>query len=205
MLEQIIARFKEGTPVVLTPEEEMAVLEWVINNRTFLGAGTTRATYEFMDKYVVKVAISIEGKHQHSVERNFYLEHWDKGLFATLFAYGKTVHIAEKLSDLDCVDDEDTFMELVEDLNYATDYDGGDNEQVGWSNLFNRWVAYDYGYSNEYSHWDLVGNMDSWSYRLDVLEMAYGIVEQDIDFYDSEYLDHYSGEDEEYQEEEYDE
>jgi hypothetical protein len=47
--------------------------------------------------------------------------------------------------------------------------------------------------------------MDSWSYSLDVLEMAYGIVEQDIDFYDSEYLDHYSGEDEEYQEEEYDE
>jgi hypothetical protein len=46
--------------------------------------------------------------------------------------------------------------------------------------------------------------MDSWAYRLDVLEMAYGIVEQDIDLYDSDYLDHYSGE-EDYQEEEYDE
>ena len=96
-------------------------------------------------------------------------------------------------------------MELVEDLNYATDYDGGDNEQVGWSSIFGRWVAYDYGYSNEYSHWDLVGNMDSWAYRLDIPAMAYEMVEQDIDFYDSDYLEHYSGNEEEYQEEEYDE
>lgn len=190
MLEKIIARFKEGTPVVLTRDEELEVLEWVKEHGQRLGAGSSRATYTFMDKYVVKIALSDEGALQHKIEREFYADFWYKGILATLFAYGKTINIAERLTKIDCLADEneELFIELVEELNYATEYDGGDNEQIGYSTLYNRWVAYDYGYNDNYWPADLVGNMNYWVFVLDIVGLAIKSVKNDMSFYSYETL-----------------
>lgn len=175
----IIAQFKEGQVLELTPEMELQILRYIKDNGEYLGAGTSRAVYEFMNSYVVKVGLSVEGQLQNKVERDFYHDHWETNLFATLYATGKFINIAEKLTRVEQCDDEDVFCDTVSELNYVTDYDGGDNEQIGYSAARGVWVAYDYGYSTEYSHCDLVGCMDEWVYELDVIDLAIQGIEED--------------------------
>ena len=186
-MENITALFKEGTILQLTKEQELAILRHVQDNEEYLGCGTSRAVYTFMGKYVVKIGLSDEGRLQNDVERDFYERHWMSDLFATLYAAGTLINIAEQLVDLENCD-EDTFIETVEALNDVTDYDGGDNEQIGYSEYRETWVAYDYGYSNDHSHRDLVGNMDEWTYDLDVVDLAIRSLEEDH-FYDYHELD----------------
>lgn len=171
-MERLIEMFKEGNPIKLTKEQEIEILRYVWEHEQFIGSGTTRAVFTFKDKYVVKIGISEEGVLQNEVERSFYKAHWGTGLFATLYATGMFVNIAERLVSNDECEDEDTFCEVVEALNDVTDYDGGDNEQIGWSKERECWVAYDYGYDSEHDHSALVGNMDEWSYVLEIPPLA---------------------------------
>lgn len=177
-MEGIIALFETGRVVELTKEQELAILRHVVENEEYLGCGTSRAVYSFMDKYVVKIGLSEEGRLQNDVERDFYHRHWLTDLFATLYATGTLINVAERLVDLEQCDEE-TFIEVVEELNDVTDYDGGDNEQIGYSQERGLWVAYDYGYSSDYSNCDLVGNMDEWTYDLEIAELVIESLETD--------------------------
>lgn len=178
-IQHILERFKSGLVLSLTEEEERAILEYANHHGKFLGAGSSRAVFSLGEDYVVKVAISDEGLLQHSVEREFYVELAEYDLFADLYATGRTVNICERLTRLDELEDvnESLFIDTVSELNDITDYDGGDNEQIGFSPKRGKWVAYDYGYNNDYCHEELVGCMDEWVYCCNVLEIALKVLE----------------------------
>lgn len=188
-IQHILERFKSGLVLSLTKEEERAILEYTLHHGTFLGAGSSRAVYSLGKDYVVKVAISDEGLLQHSVEREFYAELAKYDLFADLYATGCTVNICERLTRLDELEDanESLFIDIVSELNDITDYDGGDNEQIGFSPKRGKWVAYDYGYNNSYCHEELVGCMYEWVDCCDVVEIALEVLESGQAF-DSETL-----------------
>lgn len=173
-IQHILERFESGSTLYLTKEEERAILEYSLLHGDFLGAGSSRAVYSLGKDYVVKVAISDEGLLQHSIEREFYAELAVYGLFADLYASGHTINICERLTQLDELEDvnESLFIDIVSELNDITNYDGGDNEQIGFSPKRKKWVAYDYGYNSDYCRENLVGCMYDWVNCCNVLEIA---------------------------------
>lgn len=177
----IKAKFEAYNTIVLTKDEELTILSTLDE---YQGCGTSRAVWTWEDKYVVKVGLGEAGRVQNEVEHCFYEEHCETDLFAHLYATGTYINVMEALVDLeDC--DEDTMIEVVEDLNWVTEYDGGDNEQIGFSEKRNRWVAYDYGYDSEHDHCELVGRMDEWNY-LDIPGLAIEGIEKNIMWSDGE-------------------
>lgn len=185
-LRDVIDKFSTDNTIKLTQEEELLILEF-LENPDYLGCGSSRAAYGFMDKYVVKVALSHEGQLQNRVEQEYYAEFGNRGYFAHLYAYGKLINVVE-LVDIYRADDEFNY-EDVEELSRCveelTGYGGPDNDQVGYSSIQEGLVLYDYGYSIDYDRDDLVGDMCEWTEHLNILELAIDAVEQDfVYFYD---------------------
>lgn len=186
IVNKLLARFEEGNTIILTKEEELAILHQ-LEEADYLGCGTTRATYMWQDKYVVKIGVAEQGATQNEVEFGFYQDHWTSGRFATLYAHGQFINVMERLVNLDDAEEEE-FVECVDELNWMTDYDGGDNEQVGWSKEREMWCAYDYGYDSEHDRWLLVGNIEDMGY-LSILEVAIDDLTNDVRRTTEELLD----------------
>lgn len=189
-LKEILSRFDLGKTIKLTEEEELVILKYLMYHDEYpVGNGSSRVVYA-LDDYVVKVAMSTGGLNQHAVERDFYERYSKAGCFAHLFAYGKTINVMEFLAECDFYDyldegwydDEDkekyeAISAAIATADEVTDYDGGDNCQVGYSIMQNAWVLYDYGYSLDYERNDLVDDVGSWMDVVDPIENAIRMME----------------------------
>lgn len=182
ILKDIIDKFEVGKPYHLTQEEELLILDY-LDDSDFIDNGSSRAVYDLMGEYVVKIGLSVEGQNQAAYEVECYEEWHDHEVFATLYAYGKFINVMERVGwDHDC-EDEYEYYDAVEDLCYhvssLTGYDGSDNEQIGFSGVYGCLVLYDYGYTNDLDRDDLVGNMSEWvCSKVDIIGLAKkGIIE----------------------------
>ena len=194
MLDNLLKRFSEVAfePIELTKQEELAILNYLHENfdKTYIDSGSSRAAFEF-GNYVVKVAAAQGGANQNMIERNFWAEHGETGFFAPLVACGQMINIMEFLNQTECYDlygrecydnaDDDEFWDnisfVVGNVNNLTEYDGGDNCQVGFNERLGRWQVYDYGYSNDYERDDIVDSMGDWIERGDIFPIVINSVD----------------------------
>ena len=185
VLNRLLAKLDSHQTIQLTEEEERVVIA-SLSSSDLIDYGSSRATYKFKGKYVVKIPMAEGGVNQCKVERNFYLNYGHSGAFAHIYAYGKLITIMELLTDtayfeldeLYCQKDNDSdfvsddIIEVIELANELTDYDGGDNGQVGYSPLQNKWVLYDYGYTHDYDRDKIVDDVFSWIDEINPIEHA---------------------------------
>lgn len=185
IVDEVIARFRDGETILLTKEEEKAFV-YCISDEGFLGCGTSRAVYELPGtNYVVKLAMSHGGVVQNHIEKTFFDEIGGDWL-AHLYAHGQLINVMEKVDDCQYFceweydDDSEVkteIMNLIDTVDELTGYDGGDNKQIGYSSRINGWVVYDYGYGNydEYTHSEMVDNVGYWMSAVSPIDNAYRI------------------------------
>ena len=190
IVDAVIARFRDGETVQLTKEEEEAFI-YCINDDDFLGCGTSRAVYALEGtNLVVKVAMSHGGIVQNHIEKTFF-DRIGGNLLAHLYAHGRLINVMERVDDCQYFceweydDDSEVkaeIMDLIDLVDELTEYDGGDNKQVGYSSRINGWVVYDYGYGNydEYTHSEMVDNVGWWMDFINPLDNAKEIIETGI-------------------------
>lgn len=192
VLNRLLAKLDSHQTIQLTEEEERAVIA-SLGSADLIDYGSSRVTYEFKGKYVVKIPMARGGVNQCKVERNFYLNYGHCGAFAHIYAYGQLITIMELLTDTayfeldelywqkdndsDFVSDD--IIEVIELANELTDYDGGDNGQVGYSTLQDKWVLYDYGYTHDYDRDQIVDDVFSWIDGIDPIEHAFWMLDND--------------------------
>lgn len=186
VLERLIARFQEGTVIELTREEEEAIIN-SLTYEDFIDCGTSRAVYKFKEDYVVKVAMSYGGVNQNYIEKTYFNDIGNEYL-ANLYAHGMIINIMERVTDCTYYDswghdftpeEEEEVSNLIDIVNDFTEYDGEDNKQIGFSHRLNAWVVYDYGYGlqDEYSHSEIVDNVDGWMCCISPLDNAKKIMD----------------------------
>ena len=186
----IISRFRDGDTIILSPEDERVLLE-AIGDCDFINAGTSRAVYALGDKYVLKLAMSHGGINQNYIEYRYFQE-VGNNLLASLYAHGTIINIMERVHkcnyfcEWDWEEDEQDIVDeintLIEDVNDLTEYYGGDNKQVGYSDRVGGWVVYDYGYGleDEYSHNEIVDNVSYWMDATNPIENGLNIIDTGI-------------------------
>lgn len=188
LVTNLLNRFMQFETIELTQEEELAVLA-AINPDDELDHGTSRVVYALGD-YVVKIAMSVGGVTQNKTEYKFYKDYCRHGVFANLYAHGKMINIMERLDDCDYYElerwwdeeDEDEWEfntridEVINTANDLTDYSGGDNGQIGYSQLDDCYKLYDYGYSNGFSRSEMVDNVGAYKEATDPIENAIDVV-----------------------------
>ena len=195
LVDRLIERFAAFETIELTPEEELAVLNEITKD-DFIDNGSSRAVYYLRDEFVVKIAMSIGGMNQNKIEKNFYAQHGHTRCFAHLYATGVMINIMEMLSDCQYYDpdaycspyfgdeeDEDLTAEaemisnLIEMANDYTGYYGGDNGQIGFSQIDGVFKLYDYGYSTDYERKTIVDSVEDWMCYIDPIENAIRTIE----------------------------
>ena len=189
-LEKILERFELGKTIELTPEEEFVIVDSLVE-ADYIDNGSSRVVYALGKEYVVKIAMSTGGVNQNTVERNFYACHGDKGYFAHLYAYGKMINIMEYLEDCSYYDPDDFYYDendeadtefyrnicdIIDVVSDITDYYGGDNGQIGYSQKQGLHVLYDYGYSMDYERKDIVDDVGYWMESICPIQNALNVI-----------------------------
>lgn len=184
---------------ILTLDQELELIK-NLRSEDFLGAGSSRAVYEYGENKVLKLAISAEGTRQNFLEKSRYEEYGDSS-FARIYEAGLYILISERVTvfdgeyyvsryyDLtgcyaDIEDDQGLDQEIlsigqeVSDLkDWLDDLSGytDDNFQIG-KGQDGRIVAYDYGYQPGVDNALQVANMRDWSCCETFLEIAYKVI-----------------------------
>jgi hypothetical protein len=155
----------------LSIKEEYDLLKSVLDKEhSFIHNGSSRAVFLLPDSRVLKVAMDKQGRRQNANEVYVYGKEGNQSL-AEIYAYGNFIvvmelvdeHSMEYCQDIyyECEELKYTDKEYLEVLNAITlleEYNGStdDNFQMGTSRNTGRIVAFDYGYSKEYNHGEIV-------------------------------------------------
>ena len=155
----------------LSVKEEYDLLKSVLDKEhSFIHNGSSRAVFLLPDSRVLKVAMDKQGRRQNANEVYVYGKEGNQSL-AEIYAYGNFVVVMEMVNEnsmeyyqdiyYECSEFEYTEKEYLEVLNAITlleEYNGStdDNFQMGTSRNTGRIVAFDYGYSKEYNHGEIV-------------------------------------------------
>ena len=209
----------------LTVEEEVKVLK---SCDDFVGNGSSRATYfgEYEGhKVAVKVFLDIGGHTQSEAEVNVFENSGIQNMIAEVYAIGHNCIVTEIIDEIalssddieaesydeleyECVSEEE-YWECVEVYRALCDLCGytSDNAQIGYSQIRDCFVAYDFGYmpESDCSRADQVGNMDDyigeWS-STELIEEAIKSVNNDYEYKYDYYRYYYGdGHDESYDDE----
>lgn len=192
----------------LTIDQEIELLD---KAGSFIANGSSRAVYEIEyngKPCVLKVYLDRAGEIQTSNE----IEMWKNyaGMFANIYAVGHCCIVAEKVDDVDCIAIEDAFAgasyeEYEEDKCGETELseseyeelcgligmiedalgENTDNDQIGFSQEQNIFVAYDYGYTSDMEFEEQVGSMSDYICELGnrgVLSAAIHMIAQEMPF-----------------------
>lgn len=175
--DEVISRFQYGQPVFLTIDEELMILSEIDHDRDYINNGSSRVVYGWRDKFVVKVAMAVGGQNQNQTEKDFYFDFHHHGIFAPLYAYGRMINIMLRLQDctyydLYDVEEEDPIWQTIELADELTEYDGGDNGQIGYNEEDSCWQLYDYGYSNNFEREEIVDDVQYWMDYINPIDHA---------------------------------
>ena len=194
MLDKILEKLDCQKTIQLTEEEEKIILN-SITKEDFIACGSSRAVYRLNDNYVVKVAMAQGGVNQNKIEVDFYDRFGDYGYFAHLYAYGTMINVMEALDDCAFYDEDDwgfyesddadasesdsyfSMLDIASAVASLTGYDGADNGQIGYSNIRDAHVLYDYGYSDDYDRDEIVDSVGDWMPYVDPIQNALEVLE----------------------------
>jgi hypothetical protein len=155
----------------LSVKEEYDLLKSVLDKEhSFIHNGSSRAVFLLPDSRVLKVAMDKQGRRQNANEVYVYGKEGNQSL-AEIYAYGNFIVVMElvdehsmeycqdiyyECEELKYTDKE--YLEVVDAIELLEEYNGStdDNFQMGTSRNTGRIVAFDYGYSKEYNHGEIV-------------------------------------------------
>ena len=144
-------------------------------------------------QYVIKLAMGLGGLSQNQLEILTYQQHGEEYPLAEIFAAGRYIEIMEKLEvEYDFRDfveegcffseeddmgeeywgfDEESAAQVEVAAGLLCDLFGhtSDNGQMGYSNISDRYVSYDYGYTTEKYTSEQVSNLTDYIYNEDDL------------------------------------
>jgi len=157
----------------LTIKEEYDLLKEVFENSyTFIHNGSSRAVFLLPDNRVIKIAMDKQGRRQNQNEV-YLFEKEGSAFLAEIFSYGRFVVVMEEVFEeymehmMDIYNESDEieysqaeYNQVVDIINLLEEYNGStdDNFQIGTSKITGKFVSFDYGYSKEYDHKDIVSN-----------------------------------------------
>ena len=177
MLDKLISRFGGAEPIELTIEEELAILSEIDREEDLIECGSSRVVYAWRNDFVVKVAMAEGGRNQNLTERQFYRSFYYYGIFAPIHAYGRMINIMTRLDECGYyeeydLEEGDEIYEALIMANELTEYDGGDNGQIGYNQDAGCWQLYDYVYSNNFDREVIVDDVSYWLKYKDPIEHA---------------------------------
>lgn len=176
-MKELLGNITKNELVELTTQEQRDILEYCKKNASYIGRGSSRATFEFKEfpHIIIKIIVDAKGEYQKNKEIEIY-KMFGNEFLTTIYAYGDYFTICEKVDVFDSDELERSFYEYnwtgtIEDATNFTQDDmsrvqdvvealeselGGtpDNLQIGRSLVDGRVVSYDFGYeagSNRYS------------------------------------------------------
>lgn len=186
-MKELLGNITKNELVELTTQEQRDILEYCKKNASYIGRGSSRATFEFKEfpDIVIKIVVDSKGEYQKDKEIEIYKTLGSEYL-TRIYAYGDYFAICEKVEPFDhdevisyvsgyledwFVEEELIFTEddicqiqnVVEELEEELG-ETSDNCQLGRSVVDGRIVSYDFGYesgSNSYS----VSDQLSYVYR----------------------------------------
>lgn len=230
-MKKLLENITKNELVELTTQEQRDILQYCKENTTYMGRGSSRATFEFKEfpDIVIKIIVDSKGEYQKDKEIQIY-ETLGSQFLTKIYAYGDYFAICEKvepfhLDDVICyltdyygggdIEEDSIFTEddmaqiqnVVEELECELG-ETSDNCQLGRSLVDGRIVSYDFGYesgSNSYSVSDQLGSVCRFFREEPNMLFGYLLneVETDCGFIEDQFYVDFYGDDDDYEEEEY--
>lgn len=229
-MKELLGNITKNELLELTPQEQRQILQYCKDNTTFIGRGSSRATFEFKEfpDIVIKIIVDSKGEYQKDKEIQIY-DMLGKEFLTTIYAYGDYFTVCEKVEPFDYdevklaltnylenedIEEETNFTQndvycignVVEALQSELG-ETSDNCQIGRSVVDGRIISYDFGYetgSNRYSVSDQLDSIYSFFEKRNTL-FGYLLNEVPTDrgFIEDQFHVDYDGNDYDYEEEEY--